>query len=125
VTPFVPEGWVFEPLLKLEFGIAMPTLIANRDLVFDVGGFDEQLRFGEFHDLCLRLALRSEVVGLREALCSVRAHNEHYSADRIAANTSWMSLYQKMADLAPNPRLRSYCVQMRANTSLKLARLQH
>lgn len=69
------EGWIFESLLKLEISIAMPTVVAARDLVEKVGGFDEQQRFGEFHDLVLRLALRSQVVVLRESLCSVRAHN--------------------------------------------------
>ena len=95
------DGWIFEPLLRLEFAIAMPTLVASRDLVVDVGGFDERLHFGEFHDLCLRLALQSEVVALRESLCFIRVHDEHYSADRIGAQISWIALYEKMAELAP------------------------
>jgi glycosyltransferase involved in cell wall biosynthesis len=117
------SGWIFEPLLKLEVAIAMPSVLAERDLIKEVGGFDEQQRFGEFHDLCLRLALKSEVVAVAEPLCWVRTHNEHYSADRIEANVSWMRLYEKMAALAPNPRLRAYCARMRARTSLAVARL--
>ena len=79
-----PEGWIFEQLLKLEIGIAMPTVVAERALVSEVGGFDELQLFGEFHDLCLRLALKGEVVTVRESLCSVRTHAEHYSSDKIA-----------------------------------------
>jgi glycosyltransferase involved in cell wall biosynthesis len=123
-TTVPPEGWIFEPLLRLEVAISMPTVVADRDLVDEIGGFDEQQPFAEWHDLCLRLAMKSEVVALRESLCSVRAHTEHYSADRIAANISWMRLYEKMADLAPSPMLRSYCARMRTETSLNLARLQ-
>jgi len=115
------DGWIFEPLLKLEISVAMPTVVASRTVIGELGGFDEQQLFGEFHDFSLRLALRGEVVALRDPLCSVRAHAEHYSADRVAANISWMRLYKKMADLAPTAELRSHCAWMRASTSLALA----
>lgn len=123
-TTVPQEGWIFEPLLRLDISIAMPSVIANRNLIEEVGGFDEQQKFGEFHDLCLRLALKGEVVALRDPLCSVRAHGEHYSADRVAAHISWMRLYKKMRDLAPSDELRSHCARMRAQTSLTLAKLQ-
>lgn len=119
-----PEGWIFEELLKLDIGIAMPTVVAERNLVQEVGGFDEQQRFGEFHDLCLRLALKGEVVVVRELLCSVRTHKDHYSSDKIGDHAGWMRLYEKMADFTTDPRLRSLCAKMRAETSLKLARQQ-
>jgi glycosyltransferase involved in cell wall biosynthesis len=76
----VRSGWIFEPLLALEVSVAMPTLIAERSEIDAVGAFDEQQLYGEFHDLCLRLALRSEAVAVAEVLCSIRAHDEHYSA---------------------------------------------
>jgi glycosyltransferase involved in cell wall biosynthesis len=117
------SGWVFEPLLKLKFSIAMPALVAERSLIGEAGGFDEAQAYGEFHDLCLRLALKSEAAVVREILCSVRRHSEHYSADRIAARTSWMRLYQKMAGIAPDRKSRSFSARMRAATSLEVARL--
>ena len=46
---------IFEQLLKLDIGIAMPTVIAEKALVSEVGGFDELQLFGEFDDLCLEL----------------------------------------------------------------------
>jgi glycosyltransferase involved in cell wall biosynthesis len=122
---FAPrEGWIFEPLLRLDVAISMPTVLADRALIGDIGGFDEHLRFAEWHDLCLRLALKSEVVVVRESLCSVRIHNEHYSADKIAEQAGWMQLYEKMANLVPSRALRSHCAHVRAETSLKLAALQ-
>jgi glycosyltransferase involved in cell wall biosynthesis len=123
-TLVLREGWIFEPLLKLQISVAMPSVMAHRNVMEEVGGFDEQQRFGEFHDLCLRLALKGEVVALRDPLCSVRAHGEHYSADRVSALVSWMRLYEKMRDLAPSVELRSQCARMRAQTSLRLAQLQ-
>jgi glycosyltransferase involved in cell wall biosynthesis len=118
------EGWIFEALLRMQFSVAMPALVAERGLVLEVGCFDEQQHFGEFHDLCLRLALQSEAIALREPLCSVRMHDQHYSADRVAAHRSWMRLYEKMAALAPDPSLRTHCAKMRAATSIVVARLQ-
>jgi glycosyltransferase involved in cell wall biosynthesis len=119
-TP-APEGWIFEQLLTLEIGIAMPTVVTERDLFDEAGGFDERQRFGEFHDLCLRLALHGEVVVVREPLSSVRTHGEHYSSDQIANQKGWLQLYQKMAGIAEQPRLRAHCARMRAETSLRLA----
>jgi glycosyltransferase involved in cell wall biosynthesis len=117
------SGWIFEPLLKLRFSIAMPALVVERSLLGEAGGFDEDQPYGEFHELCLRLALKSEVAVVRETLCSVRRHSEHYSADRVAARTSWMRLYQKMTAIAPDRKLRSFSARMRATTSLDVARL--
>jgi glycosyltransferase involved in cell wall biosynthesis len=124
VTPDPPDGWIFEPLLRLQVGISMPTVVAERDLIREIGCFDEHQRFAEWQDLCLRLAMKSEVAALGESLCSVRIHTEHYSADKVAAHFGWMQLYTKMAALTPNPRLRSYCEKVRAETSLKVAACQ-
>ena len=117
------SGWIFEPLLKLEVAIAMPTVMARRDLIQEVGGFDELQLFGEYQDLCLRLALSSEAIAVDEPLCSVRAHREHYSSDRIAACASWMRLYEKMATIAPTAQVRALCAQLRAESALRLARM--
>jgi len=119
-----PEGWIFEPLLRLDIGIAMPTVVAESVLVREVGAFDELQLFGEFHDLCLRLAMKGEVAVVREPLCSIRTHDQHYSSDKIADHTGWLRLYEKMAAFTVDPRLRAHCVMMRAETSLKLARQQ-
>ncbi len=120
-APEAPDGWIFRQLLKLEIGIAMPTVVAERALFTEVGGFDELQLFGEFHDLCLRLALKSAVVVVREPLCSVRVHGEHYSSDRTANHAGWLRLYKKMAATTDDTELRAYCVRMQADESLKLA----
>jgi glycosyltransferase involved in cell wall biosynthesis len=118
------EGWIFEPLLKLDIAISMPALIAERNLVGEIGGFDEQLRFGEWHDLCLRLALKSAAAVVREPLCSVRMHTQHYTADKIGEQSGWLQLHRKMRDLVPSRQSRSHCARVCAKTSLAIARLQ-
>jgi glycosyltransferase involved in cell wall biosynthesis len=121
-VPPAPGGWIFKELLTLQIGIAMPTLVTERDLFMQIGGFDEQQLFGEFHDLCLRLALKAEVVVVREPLSSVRVHEEHYSSDRAAHHAGWLRLYRKMAFVTQDPQLRAHCVRMQAEESLSLAR---
>ena len=117
-----PEGWIFDKLLSLEIGIAMPTVLTERSLFFEVDGFDVRQRFGEFHDLCLRLAHKAEVVVVREQLCSVRTHHEHYSSNAIENEAGWLQLYGKIADLTTTPRQRRIRSRMRARASLALAR---
>jgi len=118
------DGDVLVPLLALSAGIAMPTVMAERRLLKEIGGFDERQRFGEFHDLCLRLALRARAIGIPEVLCSVRAHDRHFSANRVAAHADWMRLYAKMATLMPEAPLRALCLRMRARMALDVARGQ-
>jgi len=118
------DGWIFERLLARRTVIAMPAVVAARELLAGIGGFDEELPFGEFHDLCLRLALQSPATGIREALCFVRAHDEHYSANRGAAFASWMRLYAKHASQAQKANHRAICERMHAAVALDLARLR-
>jgi glycosyltransferase involved in cell wall biosynthesis len=125
VQTFEPrDGWVFEPLLKLELAMSMPTIVASSQLVRDLSGFDEKLLFGEWHDLCLRLALRSEVVVVREPLCSIRTHQEHYSADRIGEQAGWIQLFAKMERLVGSDRLRACCRHERARAAVRMAAFQ-
>jgi glycosyltransferase involved in cell wall biosynthesis len=122
VRTFAPQdGWVFESLLSLQLAMSMPTIVARRSIVTDIRGFDERLLCGEWHDFCLRLALKSEVRAVREPLCFVRAHHAHYSADRLGEHGGWMQLYAKMAALAPRADLRTCCFREYAHASLRLA----
>ena len=118
------SGSIFEALLVHDAWAAMPTVVVERALVEEIGGFDEDQLYGEFHDLCLRLALRSDVIALSDVLCSVRAHDEHYSENRVAALTAWMRLYEKFATLAPTTRARAHSEWMRRRAALDLAARQ-
>jgi hypothetical protein len=52
-----------------------------RQLLVDVGGFDEAMRSGEDYDLWMRLALRSPVALVDEPLVDVRRHDRNHSRD--------------------------------------------
>ncbi|SRR5579871_619518 len=120
-VPTPREGWVFDDLLRQRFTIPMPSVLAERTLLAEIGGFDESLPFAEWHDLALRLALAAPVALAGERLCSIRAHGEHYSADRAAALRSWIALHEKMAVRAPTPALRRVAKDLRADAALRLA----
>jgi glycosyltransferase involved in cell wall biosynthesis len=73
------EGAVFERLVAGPVVIRTPSVLAARELVAKVGGFDETIRSGEDYDLWLRLALVSDVALLDEPLVQVRRHEANYS----------------------------------------------
>jgi glycosyltransferase involved in cell wall biosynthesis len=118
------DGWIVEPLLKLQALVATPSVVADRSLIEEVGAFDEEQRYGEDFDLWVRLALRSEVSVASDALVYIRNyHTDRYSRDRMAAYRAWVRLYGKLALLMPNPELRDVCRQNRAKSALTLAGL--
>ncbi len=119
------EGWILEPLLRdLAATIGMPALMADRALVLELGGFDEEQRFCEDHDLSLRLAMSSPVLAVAEPLCSIRLLPDSYSADRLGEYSSRIRLYRKMEGLVQEPRLRALCREMAARQALVVAGLQ-
>ena len=80
--PWLPcDGAVFERLVTGPVVIRTPTVLAARELVAKVDGFDETIRSGEDYDLWLRLALVSDVALLDEPLVQVRRHEANYTED--------------------------------------------
>lgn len=76
-TPF--EGALFAEILEMRAMVAMPTVLAERALVAEVGGFDPgQVQHGDY-ELWLRMILASELSLLDEPLARVRNHGDHYT----------------------------------------------
>jgi glycosyltransferase involved in cell wall biosynthesis len=120
--PWVPyDGAVFELLLKVEAIVAAPSVLAERSLVIDAGGFDEQLPFFEDYDMWMRLSLLSDVIVVDQPLVLVRVHHEHYSADRIRVYESRFRLLDKHASSANTPHLRAVLRVERAKNAAYLA----
>jgi glycosyltransferase involved in cell wall biosynthesis len=87
-VPLAPDGiqpWrahagpMAEAVGCLRAHSALPTVMAERELLLELGGFDERLPLYEDHDLWLRLALRSEPDVVSEPLVQIRRHDAHYS----------------------------------------------
>jgi glycosyltransferase involved in cell wall biosynthesis len=80
--PWLPcQGAVFERLVTGPVLIRTPSVLAERALIAQAGGFDETIRSGEDYDLWLRLALLSEVVLVDEPLVQVRRHEANHTSD--------------------------------------------
>jgi hypothetical protein len=74
-------GDIFEQLVTHRAEIRTPCVMVDRQLLIEVGGFDESVRSAEDYDLWMRLALRSPVAVVAEPLVDVRRHEQNYSRD--------------------------------------------
>jgi len=124
-VPF--EGDVVDALLRSQVGVAMPTVMAERELIAAAGGFDESLQVHEDMHLWIKLALRSEVACIREPLAQVRCHDEHYSLTGRRAVEGWDRMLASLQSAAQEPahaaRLAAVLPRARAQTAARLARL--
>jgi len=115
------EGAIFEQLLTFEVGVGAPSVMAERSLIDEVGGFDENQLYYEEYDLWLRLSLVSEVGLIDEPVVRIRSHDEHYSADRVRVYKARFRLLDKIAGLASGSHLRSVLRLERAKNAAVLA----
>lgn len=73
-----PDAW--KALLASSF-VGTSSVVAPRQLVEEVGGFDVSLAVGEDQDLFIKLARRGEVVVVPDALAIYHYRRTSYSAD--------------------------------------------
>lgn len=117
-----PSGWVRDHLFT-DAVIAMPSVIAARDLLERAGQFDEQLVMNYDGDLWLRFAELSELDAIDEPLTLVRRHGQHGGSDIIA----WQDLrrmIEKALRTAHDGRFTALLHEQRAVASAGLARSQ-
>lgn len=114
-------GHIFEHLMKLQVGVAMPTVMVRRQLLERVGGFDEQQGLHEDHQMWLRLSLMSRICRLTEPLTCIRRHNEHFGSDGIASFQARRRALEKIYPLPMSPRDRSIFRTERARNDALLA----
>jgi glycosyltransferase involved in cell wall biosynthesis len=115
-----PSGWVRDHLLT-DAVIAMPSVMAARSLLEQVGPFDEDLVMHQDGDLWLRFAEVSELDGIDEPLTLVRRHGQHGGSDIIA----WRDLgrvIEKALRATGDAHFAALLREQRAVTSAGLAR---
>jgi glycosyltransferase involved in cell wall biosynthesis len=117
------DGWIAEPLLRLDAVVATPTVLVERSLVEEVGGFDESFRCAEDYHLWLRLAQRSPVRAIATPLACVRIHSASLRHDVVQLHVDWARLYATAAELMPAGPLRLLCTQLRLARVAELAYL--
>lgn len=71
------SGWITKELLRTEASVNIGTLLMERKLFDEVGGFnsDEKLLFREDYDLIVRVSMRSQALATPELLMRVREHS--------------------------------------------------
>jgi glycosyltransferase involved in cell wall biosynthesis len=68
------HGPILEALLREETAAYVGTLLVERQLLDEVGGFDESLRLRGDLDLALRLAAKADAVAVADTVTLVRVH---------------------------------------------------
>jgi glycosyltransferase involved in cell wall biosynthesis len=87
------SGWIAKEVLTTEASVNIGTLMLERTLFDEVGGFntDPELLYREDYELVIRLALQSEALAIPDLLTRVREHEGRstnafeYGNDRMAA----------------------------------------
>lgn len=123
VVPWRPHrGWILEPLLRIEAIVALPTVMAERSLLEQAGGFDETFRFCEDYELWFRLAERAAVHVEETPLARVRVHARNQQADREGVHAAWVRVYAKTARALGDAQLAALCRRRSAEHAVVVAR---
>ncbi len=124
----LPSGWIIEKLLGDGTTIALPSVLAARNLIDELGGFDEQLTMCEDDELWFRLAAQAQIDAVDSPLTVVRRHAQHSGSDVIA----WQDrrrVFQKSLRNCRDDRiavlLRSRCAEMSAGLARSQAAAGH
>lgn len=118
-----PSGWILQELLEEVTVIAQPSVVVSRQLLEQLGAFDEELVMCYDDELWLRLAAHSEIDGLDEPLTLVRRHAHHSGSDIIA----WRDrrrVFEKALRARRGAHLEPTLRRLRAQMSAGLAKSQ-
>jgi glycosyltransferase involved in cell wall biosynthesis len=111
-----------EGVARLDSMIALPSVIAERALIAEVGAFDESLRYYEDYDLWFRLALAAAPHELAEPLTRVRRHDEHYSdTSELRTRQDLDRVYSRMIERLGDNRVRRAVQRLRAVNAGRVA----
>jgi len=114
------QGAVFDDIARGAAAIRTPSVMATRRLVLDAGAFDEALPSAEDYDLWMRLALRSPVALVDEALVFVRLHDDNLTRDWSSAFIGRDRSLRKLQSQV-DPRRRALLQRERARNAAQLA----
>ena len=120
--PKVTDGWILESVLAGEAAVAQSSLMATRRALAAVGGYPEDMPGIGDYELCVRLAIRSEIAFIDEPLVLLRHHGEHYFDDDALALTELKYFFEKMQRLRVAPHMETLLRRRRAEVSAGLAR---
>jgi glycosyltransferase involved in cell wall biosynthesis len=84
-----------EMLLRHGCFVPQPTVLARRDCLLDVGGYDESMPPADDYDLFLRLARKFSFAAVLEPLVLRRIHDRNLSRNRMAMIEATLRIYEK------------------------------
>jgi glycosyltransferase involved in cell wall biosynthesis len=110
-----PSGWILAPLLTFAASASIVTLLVERALLAEIGGFDPAFPIRGDYELVLRLAAHGEACALAESLAAIRVHDGRTTgrlrvAEMFAENAA---VFAKAARWAPTAELRAVCRRQR------------
>jgi glycosyltransferase involved in cell wall biosynthesis len=120
--PQVKDGWILESVLAGEAAVVQSSLMVTRQALAAVGGYPEDMPGIGDYELCVRLALRSEIAFIDEPLVLLRHHEEHYFNDDVLALTELCYFFEKMQRLQVAPHMEALLRRRRAEVAAGLAR---
>jgi GT2 family glycosyltransferase len=118
-----PSGWILEKLLEEVTVIAQPSVIVSRQLLEQLGAFDEELVMCYDDELWFRLAAHSEIDGIEAPLTLIRRHAHHSGGDMIA----WRDrrrVFEKALRTSDSGPMEPILRKLRAQMSAGLAKSQ-
>jgi glycosyltransferase involved in cell wall biosynthesis len=119
------RGRILDAVACLRAHSALPTILVERSLLAESGGFDENLALFEDHDLWLRFAARAGVAVVTQPLVQVRRHETHYSGHDALATVECRAIFLDRAWRCElGSRARAELRRLRALNAARLARLR-
>lgn len=116
------SGWIVEHLLAQTTGLTVPSVVVERRLLEEAGGFDEDLEFGEDHDLWLKLAERAQCVGLDDVLVSIRSHSAQTTrSSPVPSSIGMVAVFERFALRSSSRRLRAIARRQQSRYALLVA----
>jgi glycosyltransferase involved in cell wall biosynthesis len=101
------SGWIVKELLNTDASVNVGTLLIQRTLFDEVGGFDNDptLLFREDYDLVVRLALRSEALAAPQLLMRVREHRNRATTISGSGHDRTVAVYKHFIRSKPEKEL--------------------
>lgn len=112
LLPRPVSGYILEPLLRFKVSTPVPTMLVQRSLIEEIGGFDETIPIHSDYDFALRLAARSKVLALPDSLTLVREHPDRTTARLRLAElcADQERVFRKAAAATTDRKIRVLCL---------------
>jgi glycosyltransferase involved in cell wall biosynthesis len=119
-VPGTPDD-LYRRLLAHEVIITTSTLLIERSLLDEIGGFNDSLRRAAEFDLAVRLSKRSPAAAIVEPVVLLRRHPGSASTDRAWVAESLARTFERYERETQDEETRALCRRQLARHSLDLA----